>query len=194
MWHAGHSAITGRDTWRQIRSNALKARQLGISLRAGVITGILPGQDAEAAVLELRAAGVDDIGRDHLREFGRGTIPDPAQACGHCGRRVAAILPDGSVTPCPLTRWLKAGNVRDTPLSEIVGKPLAAASRAVPAPAAACNPDCRPACGPAGLCSPRCRPNSECRPDCGPNCQPQCVPNTACRPVCSPSACRPSTK
>jgi len=127
------------------------------------------------------------------RQFGRGTVPDPSQACGQCGRGVLAVLPDGSVTPCPLTRWLTAGNVRDVPLGEIAGGPLAAVTGEL-RPVGACNPDCQPACPPAGLCSPKCRPVSECRPACGPSCQPQCVPNTACRPLCAPSSCRPSIK
>jgi MoaA/NifB/PqqE/SkfB family radical SAM enzyme len=192
---AEHAVITGgRDTWRQTRANIAEAVRRGVPLRAGVVGGIVGGQRVEEAERELLALGVGSIGRDELRQFGRGTVADPSQACGHCGRGILAVLPDGSVTPCPLTRWLRAGNVGDAPLGEIAGEPLAAVARVLRGPAGACNPDCQPACPPAGLCSPACRPNSECRPSCGPNCQPQCVPNTACRPACSPGACRPSTR
>jgi MoaA/NifB/PqqE/SkfB family radical SAM enzyme len=192
---AEHAVITGgHDTWRQTRANIARAVELGIPLRAGVVGGIVAGQRADEAEAELRALGVESVGRDELRQFGRGTVADASQACGQCGRGVLAVLPDGSVSPCPLTRWLKAGNVRDASLGVIAGEPLAAVTGVLRGLAGACNPDCQPACQPAGLCSPVCRPNSECRPSCGPNCQPQCLPNTACRPLCAPGACRPSTR
>jgi MoaA/NifB/PqqE/SkfB family radical SAM enzyme len=190
-----HAAVTGgRDTWRQTRANIGEAVRRGIPVRAGVVDGIVEGQRADEAVRELGALGVADVGRDVLRRFGRGTVADPSQACGQCGRGVLAVLPDGSVTPCPLTRWLKAGNVRETPLGEIAGGPLAAVTGVLPGPEAACNPDCQPGCRPSGLCSPDCGPVSECRPKCGPSCQPQCLPNTACTPLCAPSACRPNIR
>jgi MoaA/NifB/PqqE/SkfB family radical SAM enzyme len=192
---AQHAVITGgHDTWRQTRANTAEAVRRGIPLRAGVVGGIVAGQRVAEAEAELRALGVESIGRDELRQFGRGTVADASQACGQCGRGVLAVLPDGSVSPCPLTRWLRAGNVRDAPLGAVAGEPLTAVTAALRGPEGACNPDCQPACQPAGLCSPACRPVSECRPACGPSCQPQCVPNTACRPLCAPSACRPSTR
>jgi MoaA/NifB/PqqE/SkfB family radical SAM enzyme len=196
---AQHAVITGgHDTWRQTRANVAEAVRRGIPLRAGVVGGIVAGQRTGEAERELRALGVAVIGRDELREFGRGTVADASQACGQCGRGVLAVLPDGSVAPCPLTRWLTAGNVREASLGVISGEPLAAVTGALRGPAGACSPDCnpncQPACPPAGLCSPRCHPNSECPPACGPNCQPQCLPKTACGPLCAPSACRPSTR
>jgi MoaA/NifB/PqqE/SkfB family radical SAM enzyme len=192
---AQHAVVTGgHDTWRQPRANIGEAVRRGIPLRAGVVGGIVPGQRVTEAEAELRALGVEAVGRDELRQFGRGTVADASQACGQCGRGVLAVLPDGSVAPCPLTRWLSAGNVRDAPLGVIAGEPLAAAAAALRGPVDPCNPDCQPACRPSGLCSPDCRPVSECRPKCGPSCQPQCVPVTACRPLCAPSACRPSIR
>jgi MoaA/NifB/PqqE/SkfB family radical SAM enzyme len=189
-----HMQVTGgRDTWRQTRANIAEAVRRGIPLRAGVVDGIVDGQRAGEAARELGGLGVADVGRDFSRQFGRGTVADPSQACGQCGRGVLAVLPDGSVTPCPLTRWLKAGNVRDMPLSEIAGGPLAAVTAGL-RPVGACNPDCQPHCRPSGLCSPDCGPVSECRPKCGPTCQPQCLPNTRCEPLCAPSACRPNLR
>jgi MoaA/NifB/PqqE/SkfB family radical SAM enzyme len=163
-WYSGdraqHAAITGRDTWRQVRANVAEARRRGIPLRAGIIAGIVPGQQVTRAAAELRSIGVTDLGHDRLRRFGRGTIADPAQACGHCGRGVAAVLPDGSVTPCPMTRWLRAGNIRDTPLSTILGEPMAAVTGILPEARSACNPECSPN----APCTPKCNPNSSCNP------------------------------
>jgi MoaA/NifB/PqqE/SkfB family radical SAM enzyme len=156
-----HAAITGRDTWRQTKANITRAVSLGIPVRAGIITGIIPRQQATDAEQELRAIGVTHTGTDHIRHFGRGTLPDPTQACGKCGKQRAAILPDGAVTPCPMTRWITAGSIQHTPLSTIMGTMTTAAS-AIPAPSGkTCQPpDCRPDafCGP--LCSPSvCKPH-----------------------------------
>jgi len=168
-----HAAITKRDTWRQTRANIAEAVGRGIRIRAGVVTGILPGQLSGDGERELLSLGVTSTGRDVLRQFGRGTVADPSQACGSCGRGILAVLPDGSVTPCPMTRWLKAGNVRDGGLG--------AALDALPAVAAVvpvrygdgCDPD---PCDPDGACAP----NDNCRP------------NVFCTPMCSPSLCRPN--
>jgi MoaA/NifB/PqqE/SkfB family radical SAM enzyme len=186
-----HAVITGgRDTWRQTRANIAEAVRRGIPLRAGVIGGIVAGQRAQEAERELRALGVDGIGRDELRQFGRGTITDSSQACGHCGQGIAAILPDGSVTPCPLTRWLRAGNVRDAPLGTILGEPLAAVTSTLKRGA------CSPECSPNAPCTPQCNPNASCNPSCGPRsqCTPKCAPDSYCQPVCSPGACTPRVK
>jgi MoaA/NifB/PqqE/SkfB family radical SAM enzyme len=155
-----HAAITGRDTWRQTRASIARATQCGIPVRAGIITGIIPGQQAAAAAADLRSLGVTDISYDRERKFGRGTIPDPAQACGHCGHAVAAVLPDGTVTPCPMTRWLHAGSIYRTPLGTILGEPMTAATATLPA---AGTTSCNPTCVPDSYCNPLCIPGT-CKP------------------------------
>jgi hypothetical protein len=141
----------------------------GITLRVGLIDGILPGQHAAEGKELLRAHGVTDIGGDHLREFGRGTNPDPSQACGNCGHHRAAVLPDGSVTPCPLTRWMKPGNVLETPLADTLGTVTSVASTL-----SARYPD-RDS-------------NIKIAQD---SCKPTCIPDSYCNPLCSPGACKP---
>lgn len=155
-----HRQITGRDTFRQTLGNIDEALQRKIPLRVGLITGILPGQHAQEGEELLRARGVGNIGTDHLREFGRGANPDLSQACGNCGNGRAAVLPDGSVTPCPLTRWMTAGSMHRQPLAEIVyGDRMAGIMAVIPRPTAQCNPhdsDCKPnaeVCYPA-YCNP----------------------------------------
>jgi MoaA/NifB/PqqE/SkfB family radical SAM enzyme len=187
-----HKLITGRDTHRQTLTNIAEAARRNIPLRAGVIDGIIPGQRTEEGKEMLRAHGVTDIGGDHLREFGRGTKPDPTQACGNCGHHRAAVLPDGSVTPCPLTRWMIAGNVLQTPLADIVGTATAIAAT-IPQPSA-CSPD-------GGLCEPdrQCPPDNLCKPtgqaaqsrSIRQACDPDCRPGIGCGPLCTPAACKP---
>jgi MoaA/NifB/PqqE/SkfB family radical SAM enzyme len=156
---AQHAAISGgHDTWRQTRANIAEAVRRGIPVRAGMVDGIVPGQQADDAERDLRELGITGISRDHLRQFGRGTIAASAQACGRCGQGRLAVLPDGTATPCPMTRWLTAGNVRDTGLSGIV-EALPAVAAGLPGHGDPCDPDCNPGLG----CDPLCTP-SACQP------------------------------
>jgi MoaA/NifB/PqqE/SkfB family radical SAM enzyme len=155
-----HAAITGRPTWHRTAANIAVAVRRGIPLRAGVIAGVIPGQRSAEAVAMLAGIGVAEIATDQVRGFGRGTIADPSQACGRCGRGIAAVLPDGSVTPCPMTRWRVAGNVADASLGDLLGASLATAAAGL-GPATA-NP-CSPTCVPDSYCNPMCTPGA-CRP------------------------------
>jgi len=187
-----HKQITGRDTHRQTLANIEEALRRDIPLRVGVIDGIVPGQHAEEGTELLRARGVTDIGGDHLREFGRGTKPDPTQACGNCGDHRAAILPDGTVTPCPLTRWMHAGNIMNAPLADIVGTVTQMAAtlpaRTPTGETGECNPDWKP-CRPDDVCGPdgNCRPTKSTAQT-----RPPCMPDHYCNPTCSPGACKPN--
>jgi MoaA/NifB/PqqE/SkfB family radical SAM enzyme len=188
-----HQQITGRDTHRQTRANIAQALRRGIPLRAGLIDGILPGQHTGEGAELLAARGVTSIGTDHLREFGRGTNPDPTQACGGCGNRRAAILPDGTVTPCPLTRWMRAGNIMNAPLADILPAVTQIAA-AIPRPSA-CQPD-------GGICEPdkQCPPDNLCQPTgraapaavgVAGAANRECMPDYYCDPNCHPGACKP---
>lgn len=141
---ADHDAVTGHPTHRATRRNAEKAVHLGIPIRAGVIDF----GHQEEAVSDLASIGITKVAVDRVRHVGRGgdSTPAPGELCGRCGQDVAAVSADGDVTPCIFSRWLKVGNVRQTPLTEILGSPeMAAALAAVPAPRGrACQPDCDP--------------------------------------------------
>ena len=130
-----HAAITGRGTYRQTKGNIAAALLRSIPLRVGIIGGILPGQQTDQARAMLVSLGVQNIGFDRERQFGRGTIADPAQTCGACGQGRAAILPDGTVTPCPMSRWRVAGNVTTSELGTLLGEPLTAAAAGLSHPA-----------------------------------------------------------
>jgi MoaA/NifB/PqqE/SkfB family radical SAM enzyme len=161
-----HKQITGRDTWRQTLAGIKEAVRRDIPIRVGMIGGVLPGQHAAEGEELLRARGVTRIGTDHLREFGRGTVQDPSQACGNCGHGRAAVLPDGTVTPCPMTRWMNAGDVRDGGLGTILESVMA---MALTLPARGCDPTVKIT----------------------EACKPTCVPDSYCNPLCTPGACKP---
>jgi MoaA/NifB/PqqE/SkfB family radical SAM enzyme len=156
---ADHDAVTGRrGSHAGTRANIAEAVRRSIPLRVGIID-VLDDQRVVQAESDLRTLGVTAIGRDRVRGVGRAAIatPDVAELCGRCGRAQAAVSSDGDVWPCVLSRWMRAGNVREQPLAEILGG--AAMSELV-----AAIPE-RSAVG----CAPKdgaCRPGQEmCYPD-----------------------------
>jgi sulfatase maturation enzyme AslB (radical SAM superfamily) len=159
-----HAEITGSPfAWASTRANIAEAVRRGIPVRAAIVDGIKPGQDAAAAEGELRALGVTQIRVRPVQGAGRaapeGQENNPAELCGQCGVGRAAVMPDGQLTPCVIGRWMHTGNVRETPIAQIfAGDAWRAALAAVPRPLTAegCPPasdgnDCPPASQP---CAP----------------------------------------
>ncbi|WP_232532498.1 radical SAM/SPASM domain-containing protein [Nocardiopsis dassonvillei] len=120
-----HNAMTGRPaSHRHTRRNLVKALNLGIPARASIITST--GTGVEETRAELRALGVTRIGVDHVRPYGRGAQgqePDCSGLCGACGNGRASVAPDGSVSPCVFSTWMRAGNVHTEELADILTGP-----------------------------------------------------------------------
>ncbi|MFC5744090.1 radical SAM protein [Actinomadura rugatobispora] len=163
--HAGqHNVLTGRPTHARTRANIVRAVTRGISIRVGIVdTG--DGQRVDEARRDLEAIGVRSIRVDMARPFGRasgGQDPDPAGLCGRCGNGKAAVGPDGSVSPCTMSTWMRVGNVQDQALPDILGgAAMAEATAAIGAVAHSdgCDPDdsddeCNPGF-PGSECNPR---------------------------------------
>ncbi len=161
-----HEQITGRDTFRQTLTNIELAVLDGIPLRVGIVHILEDQRVTEAAAL-LGRYGVTDVTTDRQRLLGRAGAGGVEELCGHCGDRRAAILPDGSVAPCVMSRWMTVGNVKGQPLAEILtgarmrelieSIPVAAENPCAP-DKTGCNPkqdggDCQPAEKPA--CKPK---------------------------------------
>jgi hypothetical protein len=168
-----HARITGSKTaWASTHANIAKATRLGIPVNAALIDGIVPGQDPEAAEATLRAIGVTAIKVRPVQGTGRaaaeGRKNDPAELCGHCGIGRAAILPDGQLTPCVIGRWMHTGNVKETPVADILA---GQAWRDAVASVRMAEP-----------CAPNCPPTLD-----GGDCPP------ASQPTCAPSYCGPDT-
>lgn len=182
-----HQQITGRNTLERTRANIARALGMGIPLRAGIID-LGEGQRITQAEQVLRALGVTDYAVDRMRLLGRPARQacDASELCGRCGDGIAAILPDGSVTPCPLSRWLTAGSIHTSPLAELAGTAQQlAAEHITPALPHACRPPCEP------QCTPGCDPSVN-SPGGGDGCTPKlsCNPNQSCKPK---NPCRPDT-
>lgn len=163
-----HAAITGRPGHARTKANIAEAVRRGIPLRAGIIS-VLDRQRAGQARAELETAGVTRVSGGRVRGIGRAarTTPAARELCGHCGKGMAAITPDGDVLPCVMSRWLRAGNVRRHRLAGILAGPQwQAAVSAIPAAKAnPCSPDkagCKPKSGDGADCHPAEKP--ACKP------------------------------
>jgi radical SAM protein with 4Fe4S-binding SPASM domain len=158
-----HDAVTKlRGSHKRTRANIERALNLGIPLRGGVVT-VRPEQRVSEAAEDLLSLGVGQVGGDRTRAFGRaskGAAPTIADLCGHCAHEKCAIGPTGDVWPCVLGRYLKIGNVQESPVSEIWGGlrmgEVLADIRAVHGDGAqSCTPpQFLPMCGPCGPCVP----------------------------------------
>lgn len=186
---ARHRAITGRDALPRVQANIAEAVRREIPLRAGVVD-LGDGQRVDRAQAVLAGLGVTDMGVDRMRRLGRasGGVREVSELCGRCGDGIAAILPDGTVTPCPLSRWLSAGSLREAGLPSLIGEVRRLSERVI-LPAAGsrrcgpdhCEPSCNPGCDP-GLHKPdHCRPNASCQPN--KPVPPQCQPTFKCAPT-----------
>ncbi|MFI6337855.1 radical SAM/SPASM domain-containing protein [Streptomyces sp. NPDC050535] len=157
-----HDRITKvRGSHRRTRDNIVTAIGRGIPVRAGIVH-VLDEQRVEEAEAELRLMGVQHISIDRTRAFGRGAagkVPDPSELCGRCTRGRAAVMPNGDLTGCVMSRAWPAGNVREQPLGAILtGSGWADIVRMVPEPVTgACGPDDSGDCDPAN--TPACDPS-----------------------------------
>ncbi|GAU69927.1 FHA domain-containing protein [Streptomyces sp. NBRC 110611] len=160
---ADHDKVTRlRGSHKRTRANIAKALDLGIPLRGGVVT-VNQGQRAKEAAQDLLALGVEEVGGDRTRAFGRaskGAAPTIGDLCGHCAHEKCAIGPTGDVWPCVLGRFLTLGNVLTTPLADIWGgAQMAQVTADITAVhgegAQSCTPpQFLPMCGPCGPCVP----------------------------------------
>ncbi|MDG4535011.1 radical SAM protein [Streptomyces sp. AV19] len=178
---AEHNKVTGRPSHARTRANIVKALELGIPIRVGIIGD--DEQIIEAAKADLESMGVSRIGTDHIRAFGRasgGQKPAASGLCGGCGDGRAVIGPDGNVAPCVFSTWMGVGNVLNDSLASILSGP--ALSEAVDSLRADWgkkdkdndqNQECRPDCVPKNPCDPRCEPNDACRPGTPTTCRPR---------------------
>lgn len=189
---AQHQKITGRNTLRRTRANIAQAVTMAIPLRVGIID-LGDGQRVDQAQKDLAGLGVTNVGIDRMRLLGRPArgACDASELCGRCGDGIAAILPDGTVTPCPLSRWMSAGTLATASLAELAPRVRALAAADIrPALPHACKPPCEP------QCTPGCNPSVN-SPGGGDGCNPAkncnlndpCKPATACKPDVS---CKPS--
>ncbi|MGW0712444.1 radical SAM/SPASM domain-containing protein [Streptomyces sp. NPDC002643] len=159
---AEHDKVTGRvGSYARTRHNIGEAVRRGIVVYAGIVD-VLPGQHVDEARAELLALGVAQVKTDRVRAVGRAALPGQTPTvrdlCGNCGRGRAAVLPNGDLSGCVLSRFLPTGNVRERRLAELLGSREWTETIAAipPRSRAGCTPDDSNDCDPANTeaCNP----------------------------------------
>lgn len=127
-----HDRITGiPGSHKRTTDNLRRALRAGIPVTAAVIH-VLPEQRVAGALAQLAALGVERVHVDRLRRIGRGALheaSDETELCGRCATDTLAIQPDGTVTPCVLSRWLDLGDVRTSTLAALLTAPATLKAR-----------------------------------------------------------------
>jgi MoaA/NifB/PqqE/SkfB family radical SAM enzyme len=145
-----HDRITTRPgSHTRTRAHIKEAQRRNIPLRVGIVE-VLEGQRTQGARDELASLGITEVRTDRVRAVGRAAtspvLPSVDELCGRCGHGRAAVMPNGDLTLCVMSRFMPCGNVKETRLADIVGSPAwnQAVAR-VPARAQdPCDPDCQP--------------------------------------------------
>lgn len=203
MRHRGAHAKTA--------ANIATAVRYRIPVRVSIID-VTEGQNIDGATAELRALGVTSIRTDRVRGIGRAATGQDAhqisELCGRCARGRAAVMPNGDVAGCVMSgALLVAGNVRTTPLREIITSPeWAELAASIPAPRGGdahewCSPEsdgCQPHADPPApwpdeevTAARGCTPDEDsCQPT--PDAVPPAAMATACNPDSDGSDCAPA--
>jgi sulfatase maturation enzyme AslB (radical SAM superfamily) len=180
-----HDAITRRSGSFSHTVNTLRRLlEARIPVRAGIITMTENAGETESTVRFLTELGVENIGIDRVRQFGRGGTtgrPDMGELCGQCAGNTLCVGSDGRISPCIMSKLWSVGSFLDTPFNELVSSAKLAATRAEIKRATAQRYE-----GGSGnskeiytICDPKtCGPYSTCSPTTGPG-------------PCGPSGCTP---
>ncbi|MFE6362996.1 radical SAM protein [Streptomyces sp. NPDC057806] len=174
----GHDAVTGRKgSHAATRANIIEALRRGIPVQVGIVD-VLEGQPVDQARAELAALGVMDINVDRVRGVGNAAkaLPSTSELCGKCADGRAAIMPDGTVTPCVLGRFLPTGSVKGGSLKAVLDSERWERVRQLipPRRGDGCTPDedsCMPSPGATGACTPA--DSNDCDPARKPACNPK---------------------
>jgi MoaA/NifB/PqqE/SkfB family radical SAM enzyme len=167
-----HEQVTKRPgSWKKTLSGIDRLKQRGISLRVGVIEMDVNRSYIADTVEFLRDRGVANVGIDHARSIGRGSVLSTkssgiGELCGRCGNGRVCITSSGDVFPCIMSRAFPLGNVLDTSLRAAISHDALSRFRHDLAVAKSIDQiespsNCTPDCWPHGGCSPHdiCRPN-----------------------------------
>ena len=173
-----HDKITTRPgSFGRTVINIQRVIAAGLHLRAGVILMESNEDHWEETQDYLKKLGIEQIGFDRAREFGRFDTKndcDMQNLCGDCAGKIVSIAPDGPVSPCNMSRKWVAGSVLNEPILDILesGKMRHIRERI----------------------SKSVGTNKSDETACGPSCPPYgfCCPNTEGFQPCVPFACTPN--
>lgn len=177
-----HDEITERaGSFDRTRINIEKLLTHNIPIRASFIEMENNNGQYESTRKWLLDIGIENIGYDEARAFGRANtkkVCEMGELCGECSKGTLCVDPEGSVSPCIMSKPWGVGNLKETSLTNILSSDLLRDTRQaihkstnVPheSEMGGCNPSSSNPCGPdSGSCSP-CSPNGHCGPNsCAP--------------------------
>jgi|SRR5665213_336427 len=183
-----HDRITKRaGSWQRTSANIARAVAVGIPCRAGVIEMEENATDIDATIALLRQLGIENVGVDRLRPFGRGSAGKSPMSslCGTCAGGVICVAADGTVSPCIMSKAWAVGNILERDFDDVMNGAQLRRTRAAIADATVvqnevpqagavrmCNPTCSP-CTPGSSCPPTCSPTNTCYPQNSDGCRPR---------------------
>jgi sulfatase maturation enzyme AslB (radical SAM superfamily) len=162
--------------------NVRRLSEAGIPIRAGVIEMLENTGQVESTTKFLNGLGVQKVGTDRMRRFGRGGTPgqgDMRELCGQCADNILCVGSDGEVSPCIMSKLWSVGSFLDTPLKVLIRSPklMRIRSEIYDATRQRSKDGSQP--GVHAICDPKtCGPYSTCTPTTGPG-------------PCAPSGCTP---
>ncbi len=104
-------------------SNIRRLSDAKIPIRAGIIEMLENAGQVESTARFLNSLGVQKIGTDRLRHFGRGGTTrqgDMGELCGQCADNILCVGSDGKVSPCIMSKLWSVGSLLDTPFNELM--------------------------------------------------------------------------
>ena len=125
---AVHDAITKKRGSQVATVRTVKRMvDAGLTIRASIIVMDQNHDRVEQTKKFLQSLGVENIGSDRVRGFGRGESLTPdtcrsdlSELCGNCWRGSAVVTPQGTVAPCIMARNWGIGSVREQSLASLV--------------------------------------------------------------------------
>lgn len=165
-------------------NNIRKLSEAKIPIRVGIIEMLENVGQVQSTARFLNGLGIQNIGTDRVRHFGRGGMNrqgDMRELCGQCADNILCVGSDGKVSPCIMSKLWSVGSSLDTPIAELMASAKLAAVRGEIYRATVQHRE-----GGGGnqdnihaICTPKtCGPYSTCTPTTGPG-------------PCAPSGCTP---
>lgn len=174
-----HDYITKNSGSFRKTVNGIKAvLETYIPLRVGIVE-MQENQGHLTKTAEyLESIGVNNIGKDHIREFGRAECKTSQSSndnlhklCGACWKGKLCVTSKGITYPCIMARNFSIGSVLESDIKTLVSSDSLKNIREKIYEDVwiykVRSPDCNPDCNPRTDCSPIwwCRPDRTCAPD-----------------------------
>lgn len=160
-------------------NNLRKLSDAKIPIRVGIIEMRENFGQTRSTTQFLNGLGIQNIGTDRVRAFGRGSMKrqdDMSELCGQCAGNILCVGSDGKVSPCIMSKHWSVGSLLNSPFTELMGSAKLGRIRGEIYRATTRFAEDG---GIQAICDPKtCGPYSTCTPTTGPG-------------PCAPSGCTP---